>query len=737
MKVRVYACILLLASTTIAFSSLSQTRPTTLYVNAGYTGSTEDGTAAHPFKTIRKALDKRASLGLSGMTTDEIIVVKPGDYYPNGNDMLIVNRTNGGYNGKWLTIVSETPFAATIHGDSLYNTMFAAMLSITDSAQYVKVKNFTFEHLRCNPSLTRWKASNGTYTATSPTVLATYNGTPLTTLYGDTIYEAQKDVKFGIQIVSDSRHIIIFDNDISDISWTDSVNPYKADSALTEAEKKILRNAWPSDNCGPLSVLGSDKDAMRDITIDGNEVHHNNPGWSESVTVNGYVDSFKVVNNLVHDNKNIGIVAAGNYPWVIDPFNGFTTPPAQNYARNGNISGNIVYNCLSPYAASAGIYLDGARSVLIERNQVYQNHVGISVGNETPNSHSGGHIIRNNILYDNVWTGMVLGSNGYNAWVENVKVLNNTFHRNNTRAATLLVKRDGNGHVQLVNGVAVSETFSDGGEIVTQRLSNSADLPGAKIVVQNNIIRSRKGVTLTALTPFETDSYTSTPLTKANLKQLLDWDYNLYYTEPGENINYDFAAAGFTGNTYNFANYKSQTGLDSNSKAVELSTVPSPDPVFVGGTVFPGRFGLVSGSAAYNTGNPSSAFSGTDDFIWNDRIMGGRIDGGALEFVVSGGPVTSLAPVKEGTSLTNNYSTYPNPVINKLTLRSIQQKTVPATVQFFDLAGRLVMQKKIVLNGGVNTVEISTFRQAGFVSGIYMVTVVTPLERKSFQIAVQ
>lgn len=718
----------------VVLVTFGQSRPVTLYVNANYTGTTEDGSSAYPFKTIRGALNKRAVLGLSGMTTDETIIVKPGDYYPSGSDMLILNRTNCGSNGKWLTILSETPWAATIHGDSLYNTMFAALLTITDSAQYVTVKQFTFEHLRCNPALTQWKAANGTYTATQPTVVATYEGTPLRTPYGDTIYEAKKDVKFGIQIAADSRHIVIFDNDISDISWTSAVDPRKPDSVLTEAERKILRNAWPSDNCGPLSVLGSDKDAMMDITIDGNEVYDCTPGWSEAVTVNGYIDGFNIVNNLIHDNRNIGIVAAGNYPWVIDPSNGFSTPATQNYARNGTISGNTLYNCLSPYAASSGIYLDGSRNVLVERNQVYKNHVGISIGNETPNSHSGGHIIRNNIVYDNIWTGMVLGSNGYNAWVENVKVLNNTFYRNNTRAATLLTKKDGNGQVLIVNGVAVPDTFNDGGEIVTQRLSNSSDAPGARIVVQNNIIRSRKGVTLSALTPFKKDSYTGADLTKANINQLLSWDYNLYYIEPGYNnaMNYDFASAGFTGNTYNFANYKSETALDSNSRALELATAPTPDSVFVGGTVFPDRFALRSGSSAYNIGNPSSGNSGTDDFIWNERIMGCRIDAGALEFVTTcaGGSPIVLEPSEE---ISSAYL-YPNPVVDHFNISISRKESGTSIIELVDMAGRLLIRKVVPVQKGVNPITVNNLRNAGLTKGTYIVRMKNGNEMKVFKV---
>ena len=411
-------------------------RMDTIWVNATYTGTTQTGTASQPFKTIRGALDKRASFRQYPMVNNEYIIVKPGNYYPKGSDLIRVDSTNCGKNGKFLTIKSEVPFAATIRGDSLYKTMFAAMVAFADSAQYVKLQHFTLEHLRCNPDSTKWKAPtdpSGSYTATVPSVISLdENGNPYRTPYGDTIYVGRKDVKFGIQIVSDCRHITIFDNDISDISWTNAVDPYKADSALTEAEKKILRNAWPNDNSGPLNILGTDKDAMQNIIVDGNEVHHNIPGWTEAVTVNGYIDTFSVINNLVHDNKNIGIVAAGNYSWVIDPGNGFNTPATQNYSRNGIISDNIVHDNLSPIAASAGIYLDGTRNVLVERNQIYNNHVGISVGNETGNSHSGGHTVRNNIVYNNVWCGMVLGSNAYSgAWIENTKVLNNTFFKNN------------------------------------------------------------------------------------------------------------------------------------------------------------------------------------------------------------------------------------------------------------------------------------------------------------------
>lgn len=701
----------------------SQTRQTTLYVDCSYKGSTEDGTINYPYKTIRKALDKRQSMGLAGMITDEQIVIKPGKYYPSGDDMLIINRYNSGANGKWLTIKPEIPWTVTIRGDSLYNTIFAAMLTITDSAQYVKIKNLTFEHLRCNPALTNWMNIDGSYTASVPTVVSMYNGNPVKTAYGDTIYEAQKDVKFGIQIAGDSRYINIFDNDISDISWTSAVSPLKKDSKLTENERKILRNAWPNDNAGPISVLGSDVDAMRNIVIDGNEVHHCNPGWTEAISVNGFVDSFAVINNLVHDIKNIGINAAGNYTWILDPGNNFNTPPSENFSRNGVISNNVVYNCLSPIAASAGIYLDGSRNILVERNQLYNNHTGISVGNETPNSHSGDHIIRNNIIYDNVWTGIVLGSNAYNAWVENTKVLNNTFYKNNTRIPTLIPQKDYNGLVIQENGVAVPFTFNDGGEIVTQFLSNSNEAPNSKIEVQNNIFRSRKGILITALQPFRTAGYTGTNLTNLNIGDLLKWDFNLYYIEPGFNnsINYDFASAGFVGNTYNFINYQNTVGLDSNSTAIELSEQPAIDPVFVEGTNFPNRFKLTSASVAYNIGNPSSTNSGTDDFIWNQRIKGGRIDAGAIELPYYVNPISRIVVSDNEAS---NVTLYPNPVVNSIKVKYLGNNEGSVRLEILDLHGRLILAQTNHIFKGENVLNINNIEKARVVRGNYLLRII-------------
>ena len=51
------------------------------------------------------------------------------------------------------------------------------------------------------------------------------------------------------------------------------------------------------------------------------------------------MDTWSVTNNLIHDNNNIGIDAIG--------FEGVFPNSAYDQARNGEISGNIVYNITS------------------------------------------------------------------------------------------------------------------------------------------------------------------------------------------------------------------------------------------------------------------------------------------------------------------------------------------------------------------------------------------------------
>jgi hypothetical protein len=52
--------------------------------------------------------------------------------------------------------------------------------------------------------------------------------------------------------------------------------------------------------------------------------------------VDGNVTNFVITNNVVHDNDNTGIDVIG--------FEGVSPDPAYDYARNGTVAGNTVYN---------------------------------------------------------------------------------------------------------------------------------------------------------------------------------------------------------------------------------------------------------------------------------------------------------------------------------------------------------------------------------------------------------
>lgn len=234
-----------------------------------------------------------------------------------------------------------------------------------------------------------------------------------------------KDTRFGIIVSGQSKYIVIKKNKIYDMAWTRNTTLQKTPTG--------------SDNLNPLVVLGTTDTAIKNVIIDSNEVYNNVPGFAEAVSINGYVDSFAATHNIIHDNANIGIVAAGNYLWVEnDPV--FTVTKANNYSRNGFILHNEVYRNISPYAVSAGIYLDGSRNVLVQDNESYENGAGISVGNEQDSSVSGYHTINMNVFRENLTAGVYYGSTNHTSWVEHCTFKNNTIKDNYVLDSVLRAK---------------------------------------------------------------------------------------------------------------------------------------------------------------------------------------------------------------------------------------------------------------------------------------------------------
>ncbi len=170
--------------------------------------------------------------------------------------------------------------------------------------------------------------------------------------------------------------------------------------------------------------------SVNNLTVEGNELYALTLGSSESLVVNGNVDGFKIINNTVHDNNNIGIDAIG--------FEKVSSNPATDQARNGLIARNLVYN-INSYGNPAygtdrsadGIYVDGGRSIVIERNRVHHNNIGIELASEHQGRSTSRIIVRNNFVYLNDIVGIALG--GYDRRRGSTRlcsVLNNTLFRN-------------------------------------------------------------------------------------------------------------------------------------------------------------------------------------------------------------------------------------------------------------------------------------------------------------------
>ncbi len=180
-------------------------------------------------------------------------------------------------------------------------------------------------------------------------------------------------------------------------------------------------------NSQPLIVFGDSTTPLSHLNIINNEIYNCRLGFSEALAVNGNVDTFNIIGNSVHDVTNIGIVMIGHEQTCSDP--------AKDQARNGVCKENITYKCSSPYAANGGIYIDGARDIVIERNSCYQNIWGIEVGCEHTGKTASGITVKNNAIYRNAKSGIALGGYDYpsgSGKIVNCIFYNNTLYDNDT-----------------------------------------------------------------------------------------------------------------------------------------------------------------------------------------------------------------------------------------------------------------------------------------------------------------
>jgi len=176
-----------------------------------------------------------------------------------------------------------------------------------------------------------------------------------------------------------------------------------------------------------ITVYGTEPTSISNLVIDGNEVYDCDPARSEAVALNGNVEQFTVTNNVVRDVNNIGMVFIGGESDI--------QPDPTKVARNGVVRGNQVYRARSIYGGgfAGGIYVDGGRDIVVERNLVSECDLGIEIGAENAGIVVTGVVVRDNVLWENDKAGLVFG--GFAAGVGRVRdsfFLNNTTWHNDT-----------------------------------------------------------------------------------------------------------------------------------------------------------------------------------------------------------------------------------------------------------------------------------------------------------------
>lgn len=358
---------------------------------------------------------------------------------------------------------------------------------------------------------------------------------------------------------------------------------------LNNRVHNISTKAEATGNAFGIAAYGTSITPIDQLTISGNQVYALKTGSSESVNLDGNVTHFTVTNNLIHDNDNIGFDAIGGEG---------VGPTGHDQPSYGEVSGNTIYNISSlhnpaynSYGAD-GIYCDGCRNVVFERNLVHHCDLDIELAAENGGFDASYVTVRNNVLYDAYIVGVSIGGYG-----------------NCTKGH---LGCGGSDHVVIVNNSLYNDnTTNQGAEFQIQYRAGSTN------IFENNIVYAGSQ-----------DVWIYGPY-KGSTPTL---DYNLYYSLPGYQQDNSITYNGQS-NFVSFAAYQTSTGQDRNSFFANPDyislTLPNLDITSSSPAINAGSTALTC-SVGYCGG--SKSIYGDKDFAGNPRFNPRRqINMGAYE----------------------------------------------------------------------------------------------------------
>lgn len=215
-----------------------------------------------------------------------------------------------------------------------------------------------------------------------------------------------------------------------------AINGNSKDLTISNCNIYNIKNSasvsnWRSGHA--IFVIGNGTAAISNLVITGCTVHDTQTGTSENITLAGNIDGFTLSHNTLYNTENIGIIIAGGDN--LNPNGNVAT----NYARNGVVSDNVLYNIdMSRGPVQNGdhgaiaIYVCGGANTVVERNRVYNSDRGIGLVSESKTYATRDCIVRNNFVY-NCWrTGIYMGDylNYTGGGTKNCYVINNTLFQN-------------------------------------------------------------------------------------------------------------------------------------------------------------------------------------------------------------------------------------------------------------------------------------------------------------------